>query len=496
MNMPRARPAPLRVNALMVSFLFALLGFVGFVCSLWLPAKVSFTYLTLLMIGYLAFEILRFSRIRPSRWLVNPVVLSSIFVFGLPFGITNALYFLPERYSAVLPSAWLGDFSGMDKAMLMALLAAFAMWRGYYSRLGGNMASAVQGWPPLSNFLRRDFEVHLPVIGILVAVSLISRLLRIRLGVFGYNSEIDQLYAASRFTEFLSLGSSLGTLALAILSLSYFFEAKGYRRTRILLGVLLVSEIAFGLISGMKSLAIFPPLVVATCAYIARGRLPKWVLIVVPLLLMFSYRVIEPFRDLRFMDPNFQNRSLSSIVDTLEVSTSEEGARFLRADRAPLLLEVAKRLNLTLMAAIAIEFKDDGRLTEEDPDFLRNILSSPAFAVIPRFLWPTKPYEDIGGWFNKTVLGRSFTNAVGMSPVGYLYLAGGATVVAAVFFLIGVWQRVLAEGLLPAGSGGCLLFVSQLKVFVLMPTSVYPILVSAIRTLPMVGVVQWAMFKR
>ena len=72
-------------------------------------------------------------------------------------------------------------------------------------------------------------------------------------------------------------------------------------------------------------------------------------------------------------------------------------------------------------------------MTEEDPKFLENILSSPAYAVIPRFLWPSKPYGDVGAWFNRVVFGGSIYSATGMSPIGYLYLAGGAAVVVVGF---------------------------------------------------------------
>lgn len=478
-------------------FVFAFLGIFGYALSLWLPQRASFAYLTLLMIGYLTFEVTRYARSRPSHWLVNPAVLTSIFVFGLPFGVTNAIYFLPESYGAELFSdMWHGDFSWMNSAMLMALLAAFAMWRGFYSRVGRNVASSLQRSQALSGVLRRRYELNLPMVLVLVAVSLGSRLLMIRLGIFGYNSEISRLYETGRYSEYLNMGASLGPLALVVVSLNYFVKAPGHHLSRILMAALLVSEILFGVISGMKSLIVFPPLVVAACAYIAKNRISKLALLTVPVLLFGSYRLVEPFRDLRYLDPNFQNRSLTSIVETIQVSASEEGSRYIPTGSAPVTIQIAKRLNLTLMASLAIEFKDQGRLTDEDPEFLKYILSSPAFAVVPRFLWPSKPYEDSGSWFNSTVLDRPFINAVSMSPVGYLYLAGGGIAVVVVFLLIGIWQRVLTDWLLPKGSGGVLLFLSQLKLFIFMPTSVYPILIAAIRTLPLVGIVQLSIFKR
>ncbi len=485
-----------RMPAHLVFFFLALLGYC-FSLLPGLPQESYFVFLSLLLVSYLAAEVRNLRRSRPELWMTNPVVLTSFFTFAVAFGATNFVFFLPDRHArALLGTLWPVDFAWMNAAVTLALAGAFAMWRGYYSGFGPTVVLTMRRFNLLQKLLRRDFAVRMPSVLLLVLISTLCRFGKMMLGIYGYSSTLSGLSRAASYSQYLNIGESLGKLALVALALHYFFRAAGYRRVGILLFILFFVETFFGVLSGMKSQVVFPMAILVLASYLAKNRMPRVLLAATFLSFVVSYQLVDSFRSARTNDPGFQNRSVSSIFETalglrpaeVELSAAEK--------KVPVLLRIAGRLNATAVASRAVEFKDQGRVSGEDPKFLRNLLMSPAYALIPRLVWPTKPFEDLGSWFNEIVLGHSFQSSVGMSPVSYLYFAGGLLVVLAAFFFVGVWQRVLYEEFLFAGPGGVIVFVGMLMPLVKMPHSFYALIIYVIRMVPLLLIAQFALFRR
>ncbi|QDG51681.1 hypothetical protein FIV42_13250 [Persicimonas caeni] len=467
----------------------------GMVAEL-VPDRVGFISLTLLLLVYLGIEIWFARREHPSRWLVNPAVMASFATFALTLGFTNFVLFVPEVAKARMWQYQLFGFQWLSLATLMGMVAAFGMWTGFHLNLGKRLGVRLRRSSFLIRVLHTEVRLRwwFVIAGIVASVG--SRLLLVQLGAFGYSADISQLYALGPYLFYINLFADLGMLSLVGIALYYF--ASDYPRPftlGLLLGVL-GAEIFFGLLSGFKGAVVMPIIVVGVCYYIVKGRVPKMQILAAFALVFLAYQIVEPFRQLRVSDSSFDNQSASYLTDTITGIASGKVDTGYSADVSDTAIEVLARKNTTAFAAMAMRAKEDGVIKHKSQVFQRDLLLSPAYAVIPRLIWRSKPTQDIGEWYNRVVLGNPFRNAVGMSPVGYLYIAGGALAVLLGFLVLGLTQRVLLEGFLFAGAGGVIVFLGLLDNMVRIDNAFYAVFVEMIRYVPLLFVAQLLLFRR
>ena len=61
-------------------------------------------------------------------------------------------------------------------------------------------------------------------------------------------------------------------------------------------------------------------------------------------------------------------------------------------------------------SANVITYKDKFGIPDNDnPMFLQSIIFSPAYAFIPRTVWRSKPRDQIGAWYEDTILQSPFS---------------------------------------------------------------------------------------
>jgi hypothetical protein len=457
--------------------------------------ELRFFLLTLLLITYVSWEM--YLCFLKEKWnvIVAPPVLASILTFVLSFGVTNYQFLggdLSRQFFLLLspdPFAWL------NKALFCAILAAFFMWRGYNLFFGRLIGASLRRWLRKKGLVRKSLRIRWEVLFFCLVASLFARFLQIKLGLFGYNSDQESLYGLAAYKQFFDLFAGLGVLALMGLALSYFSREGGSRKY--LLGMLILvlgMETLFGFLSGFKSLAILPCVLVGLCYYICTSKIPISGIIGTVVLLLASYQIIEPYRSIRHNDQGFDNRSMDSILGEMVgvVRSSDTGKSSISyIDR------IMERSNYTLFAGISIAAEDKGRVNEQvSPDFLGNILKAPATAFIPRFFWSSKPLNNSGYWYNTEILKspKSNTTSVGMSPVGYLYFAGGIVGVVLGFTLIGVTQRFLFEAFALSGGGGWVVYLVLLQALVVINHDVGTIFTSFLRYLPIMILAQYFLF--
>lgn len=478
-------------------FLGAFVGLNELVERGWLEARAGFAPWSLLLLAYLLFEVQRERAKRQPTWLATPALLASLVMFGIEFGITNApLNSLERSNTGPLFSAV--GYMWLDRAMLLAALAAWCMWRGYRCSVGRVAGERLRRSAMLSTVRRRELELRWSAVVVMVVLSAAARVAEIRLGVFGYSGGLSQFSKWASYTQWLTLLASLGTIALAAVSLVAASKRATTKLPAAAAVLLLSSEVAWGFLSGMKSKVVMPFLVVAACYYLMGRRVPKLLILAVPVAIVVAYAVIEPFRVLRYEDPSFSGRDPVEIARSVVKSARAGGglarARpgFVGTGRA-----LVERLNMTGRAARAVEFADTQPVGNARPQFLRDVLLSPAYAVIPRVLWTSKPEETLGAWFNQRVLeSKSRNTSVAMSAVGYLYFAGGIAGVVLGFMLFGVVQRTLWVWLATAGAGGLLVFVGVLEPLVSPGSAVDSVVISVVRAVPLLLVVQALVFRQ
>lgn len=458
-----------------------------------LSQRSLFIAMTMLLLAYLAMELLRLRRTQPHRWLINPVALASILTFGLSFGVTNALFFSPQetiRAVGLVPNV----SPAMVKLMALVLLGAMAMWLGYWSPLAKRLSGAGMQ-RKLAPWIRSSSRPHALAVPLLAAVAFLARLIQVRLGVFGYSSSYNQLISMGGITQYLSMLASLGTVALVLAALTYYWNPCSARFRTILL-LMLVIEVAFGFLSGFKSQVAMPFVIVGLCRYLRTGRVPGSWIVLFLVAIVVAYGVIEPFRDARRLDRSTEQRSFGDIAETM---ASARGTSMpISGNRPPTWVLVLSRSSLTYDGSIGIEYKDvNETLPEGSPKFLTNMILAPAYAWIPRIIWREKPLGDLGLWYTRVVMKRNVLSATASGPVTYLYFAGGALAIFIFFGALGIFQRAYFALLTPSAKpAGALVFLGMLQTLSTVPTAIDGMLVDIFRTLPLLVLLQLLLFRR
>jgi hypothetical protein len=345
----------------------------------------------------------------------------------------------------------------------------------------------------LRKLMSSSFRVNRRALFACIAISLIARLLTIKLGLYGYSSTYDQLIAGAAYREYLTMAESLGKLALVVVAMKCFSSPRSALSNLLLLGLVLGYEVAFGFISGFKSAVVVPFIIVGIVYYTQRNRLPLWLIPTVIVVIMAAYAVIEPYRGAsRGGDAGFDGTNPVSMVSTI-ISASANDA----GGRPPTWLRILARTNLTYVASLGIEYAANNDLPEGSPEFLDDILLSPAHALVPRLFWVSKSLNNSGLWYANQVMGiNGDSGSFAMSPFTYLNFAGGPLAVILGFLLVGILQRGLFDGFRRFGGGGLIVFFGLLGTLVNIDNAFNVFLVSIIRYLPILVIAQYVLIQR
>ena len=412
-----------------------------------------------LLVIYLYAEVKNLRTHEPHLIWLNPVVLASILTFASPFGITNLLFYMPAAMLAPIgfepiATVW------MNQLMLLVILGACAMWVGYSSLMGRSIGRLLKQSRLLRKWISTSTRMNKFVLFVLFAISLIAKLLAIELGVYGYSSSYDQIIAAASYTQYLGIAQLLGKLALLGVAIQCFSTLRPILSDRIFLWLMIVYEIVFGLLSGMKSAVVMPFIIVGIVYYSQRNRFPAWLIPSVLVGLMAAYAIIEPYRAAHKTNAESAAVSLDSIVTVMSNASSNVSDS---TESAFTGISILSRSNLTYIASLGIEYKANKELPEDSPAFLRKIILAPLYAFIPRFLWSSKPLETDGLWYTHEVIGHDVESSTAMSPFTYLNFAGGPLAVIIGFFIVGVFQRGFFDGLRYYGGGGLIIIFGLLE---------------------------------
>jgi hypothetical protein len=452
-----------------------------------------FVALTLLLLGYLGLEVARLRQLHPDRWLLNPVALCSLMTFLLGYGVTNFIYFAPASQMELL--ALVPEVSPtMVRVMGLALLGAVAMWLGYWSPVAAHWSGPDKVDRFRERFLPGSQILRSGTLPALLGVAITARLIQIKLGVFGYSSTYDRLIELGSITQYLSMASSLGSMAVVLGSLQFYGQRASVRNRIWLVGIL-ASEFFFGLLSGFKSALVMPFLVAAICQYLRLGRISKYWPLLAAAGILVGYTVIEPFRDARNRDLGFTGTSIVEIVSVMVSSTGVAAESVV--ETAPIVLAVAGRLNYSYIAAFGIDFADANPvLPDGSPAFLQDIVRAPLHAWVPRLLWESKPLGNLGLWYNQVVMEKDHFSSTAMGPFAYLYFAGGSLAVFLGFLFVGMVQRCLYFLLQPRMStAGAVIFLAMLSSIMQIDSAFNGLIITLCRDFPLVIMLQFLIFK-
>jgi hypothetical protein len=268
---------------------------------------------------------------------------------------------------------------------------------------------------------------------ILTGISIVTFLAGMQFGIYGYAASSEDFGLLS----YMRAGVSLGLLAI-ILTTIYYYDDVLMRGT---LYILIVINIFMGLFFGSKAAAVLPLLFFLITFYLTGRRIPKIYWAFVPMLIVISYAVVEPFRMYHQLQLQGQgiagvDATLSAYVDAQTLTSGQD------TDYASSFL---RRQNYALPLAKTIEFADKNDYYHSEE--WGNLLLSPLYAIVPRLLWSSKPIINFGTWASVNIFGFSETTATGVTPQGYAYLVGRGFGILFFFLLSGLVQRLLFNSL-------------------------------------------------
>ena len=457
---------------------------------------VSFIAKNIFLFFFLFYNIKRYRKSTPQNWLLNPAVLASIMTFFLGFCLTNFVYFIPGSEDEKQMYRLLGSepLIYFNKGMNAIIMAAIAMWIGYNSKLGIKLYHLILRFPiNFKQYFRSSFVPDLKIIYLFFALAIAARLYAIYLGIYGFSQSPEKVSASIGISYILLSITDLTSLLLLVVSFVYFRNPKNfnYKFTFI---IILIIEIGFGMLSGMKSAVVMPIILSFITYYLVNNKIHKGFIITAFGLIIIAYIIIEPFRQIRMRDASFQSTP-GYIANTMVDAYFLNKSRKVVYGTDDILTSILSRNAYLLPASKSIQFEDERGLGPADPDFLEKIYTLPLQAFIPRLFWADKPVEDFARWYSVNVWGGTATTSVAMTPIGFLYFAGGLVFIILGFFLIGILQKTLWQFYL-AGGGQLLIFLAMLNTVVLIDSSFNGMIVYWLRYIPIFILLQSFILKR
>ena len=324
------------------------------------------------------------------------------------------------------------DFSvsTINKVFLITNVAIQSIWIG--STFGGNKSFRIE-----RVFIRQ--KIPFPNLMLLIFLSIGSMILSISLGSFGYTARsLDSVMENQEFAFYLNMGRELGLLGF--ISLVFFYSNNKKYRKYIYLTLLIF--IFFGILFGSKSASLYFILSFFISRYFLGQKVSlKRSLIVLSVSFVLVYSIIEPFRQY-YVYGGGANMSLTSITD-LSKAFKTAFSNSEKSDQFSVIVRTIDRLTYVVPAASAVEYAEDYNHYVPDDYRLSHLFAAPAYALVPRFLWQSKPKLLFGRWFSNDVLGWSSLNSVGITPQAYVYMTGGYLQIVLIFLFYGFCERLI-----------------------------------------------------
>jgi hypothetical protein len=341
------------------------------------------------------------SRIRQGKLQLFelPVYLTAIFL--LEFGLTPLRNFIdPTQLNENLSA----DGRELVQALAYVILGTLMFWIGCElarprerNRLAPDrVAENPAGEPHKASVLIMLVALY--------AASFGTKLLLLENQLFSFVGSMEKYYEHLASMQVLNAISQLGTLALIIATIERYC-ARHDPLWRMIFVVVLSSELLWGLISGSKGALLQNFIVLALVSSFVQRRLNlRWLVIAFLALVLFY-----PFSN--------AYRSVVTGRDAVEVTSFAEAARAGQMALGELaspganpgyswrdgLNSTLGRIDLLTCVAEVLTLGPRAGIVKGNVQWWM----LPIYPFVPRFLWPSKPILQEGGWFTVALRGGS-----------------------------------------------------------------------------------------
>ncbi len=393
---------------------------------------------------YLA--LLGFYAVSSAAFVVARIRRGKLQLFEIPVYITVMFFFqfglIPLR-NFTDPSQIDVNLSASGEELVQALafmiLGMMAFWAAceLFRREESDRISPVLR--PTSMVVEPQKASVLLAFGGLYAIGFVTRVYLLRNHLFSYATSMDKYYENLASMQVLNYLSQFGTLALIVATIERYHRRQD-RLWRMLFIAVLISEVLWGLISGMKGLVLQNFLVVAlVSSFVMRKLNLRWFVILF-FGLVLLYPISTAYRAV-VRGGGVEVTSFEGVVEAGRVTFSKmaegesAGGDTWREglDRAltrlDLLTSVAQVLSLGARASMVRGHVHWWML--------------PFYPFVPRFIWPSKPVLNESTWFTVALWGGSANpatigSATAVTYPGDLYLQFGLLGIPVGMFVLGI----------------------------------------------------------
>lgn len=450
---------------LIVSTLGSVIYYFGY--AEFIDITISFTLLTVILLIYLVIENIRLYKYDSRRFFANPAFLCSLMTLGLYYGANNFLFLMsPETLALISFKPIITP--NMVKLVYISIIAAVGMWVGYWSKFTTLIINSNYCQRKIHDYFTFDADLKNGALYAVTFVGLISRLLQIRMGIYGYSGSYEAFMDAAKYMQYFVLGGYFGKIALIVITLQYYAKPPTLKTKIWFYSIIILEVYLGGFLSGFKKMVMIPFAIVFLCQYIRTGRLNIIWIVAIVISTQIAYPVIEQFRSIRNgMGDSFPSSSVVDITQIMFFPTEEQKEKSLADDEetnAPVYLKVMARTSMTQIGSYGLDYYDkyNGNMPTGSPEVIKEIFLSPLYSWIPRFIWSGKTVQNIGLWYTQEVMQLKYSfSSTAMGFITYLYIGGGLLMVFLGFLFIGALQRITREVFRPwQTSAGALLSLS------------------------------------
>ncbi len=437
LHLPRTADPPITLAHLLV-LAFASLGAALWGAALILGSEgIQFEqYLLLLGLLALASGTFLFTRIRGNSIGVFyfPVFLT-ILIF-LRFGLAPMASFLDPRS---LNHNFDGHYEFLLRALAYVILGMLAFWAGCGLAFGKTGA----GGPQSADRPREPGNAEYSVLAWAVAiysVVLVTKLYLLHAHLYSYVGSWKAYQANLGSLQVLGVVSGLGgPAALILVTIERYFHPSDIP-ARLLFWVVLVSQCAWGLASGMKDLVLQPFIIVAVISSLTERKFKKGWVVAVLLGLIVLYPLSNNYR--RLVQHQGGLTSVAEVVSTglQALSETQQGQGGTSGWLQNGWRMSVGRLDMLTSFGLVLFLGHRASLLQGRERWWM----VPYYPFIPRIVWKSKPVLNKGARFSVAV-GSTRTSSMAITYPGDLYAVYGLPGILAGMFLLGVVSQWLAN---------------------------------------------------
>jgi len=380
----------------------------------------------------------------------------------------------------------------LPHALFLVAIGMVAFWYGSsVGRPKKNPTRGAESSRATSSTITQNNSVLIFVI-ILVLVGQAARLYLLVNHLYSYTASSEALYQHLALVQVLAVVSEAGTCALLLAAIEKYGHPSDASR-RVLFYVVLGLECIWALISGYKGVFLWNLLLVVIVASRIRQRLRVTWLIGLPLMLIVFYPISNQYRNLIHGGEMGDVTSLGSAqkIGAQAMSDTIAGTQGMND-------WFSRGMELSLQRLDALQTVGAVLYLGSLGDSLRtrgHWWMLPFFPFIPRFIWTSKPIEDVG--LKLTVrLGGPPTANTSITHPGDAYLEFGLPGVIICMFVLGIvseWLTRLGSGTL--NKRRLFVFVSIFSLVVDMEVDVFAYWTGLIRWLVVSAVIAWVVYR-